>query len=186
MTRQIEILGLLALLCITNFGCKQEHEQMKNQAIAKEELFKSFVDYFISSLPDSNYIVTFGVGHSNNVNITYYKNQGNIADKKNHYGGNNLRLHTPELDKAINDLGWTYVTINKLTQGLKAIQCEYIRNTDWFGKPVNVFNTPDGFVNSDYNIYPIEMLDTVRIIHGEPVGQTEFLKRVYIITSSAL
>jgi len=187
MTRQIQILGILLWISVC-FGCKEKKnvEQLKKGVIENEESFKQLIADFELSLPDSNYIVTLGLGNNSSVNLTYYKSQGNIADKKNHFGGQNLKLHSAELNYAIKNLGWTYETIDKLTQGLNAIQCDYIRNTDWFGKPINIYHDPSGFVNSDYNIYPTEMLDTVRAVHGEPIGQTDFLKRVYIITSSAL
>ncbi len=187
MTRQIRILAILLLVSFS-FGCKEKRDnaQLKKDAIDNERSFQLLVDGFTASLPDSNYIVTFGIRNGSNIDLTYYKNEGNIADKKNHFEGQNLDLHSIELDKAIRDLGWTYETVEKLTQGLKAIQCDYIRNTDWFGKPINIYNTPEGMVNSDYNVYPTEMLDTVKAAHGEPIGQTDFLKRVYVMTSSAL
>lgn len=169
-----------------SLGCKEKRDaaQLKKDAIENAESFQLLVDGFTSSLPDSNYIVTFGIVNGSNIELTYYKNEGNIADKKNHFGGQNLNLHSTELDKALKDLGWTYG--DKLTHGLKAIQCNYIRNTDRFEKPINIYNSPEGMVNSGYNVYPTAILDTVKAIHGEPIGQTDFLKRVYIITSSAL
>ncbi len=187
MTTQIRILTIL-LLVASSFGCKEKGDtaQLKKGAIDNEKSFQLLVDGFSASLPDSNYTVTFGIRNGSNIDLTYYKNEGNIADNKNHFGGQNLDLHSNELDKAIKDLGWTYETVDKLTKGLKAIQCEYIRNTDWFGKPINIYNTPEGMVNSDYNVYPTEMLDTVKAVHGESIGQTDFLKRVYVMTSSAL
>ncbi len=187
MTRQIQILVMLLLISFC-FGCKEKKNvgQLKKGVIESEDLFKQLVDDFESCLPDSNYIIIFGINNNSSVNLTYYKNQGNIADKKNHFGGQNLKLHSTELDRIIKNLGWTYKTIDKLKQGLKAIQFDYIRNTDWFGTPINIYDDPSGLVNSDYSIYPTEMLDKVKVVHGEPIGQTDFLKRVYIITSSGL
>lgn len=177
---------LLISIC---FSCneRKDSEQLKNEVIEKEVLFIQLVNDFESSLPDSNYVVTFGIGSSiENVNLTYYKNNGNVSDKKNHFGGQNLQLHSPELDNVMENLGWTYQTIEKLATDLNAIQYDYIRNTDWFGKPINIYDSPDGFAHSAYNIYPSEMLETVKVIHGEPIGQTDFLKRVYVMTSSSL
>lgn len=110
-----------------------------------------------------------------------------MADPNNRFGGEHLKLHSPALDKALQDLGWTYETINTLTTGLKAVKFEYIRNTDAFGKPVNIYNSTNGFVNSDIHIYPVEMLEIIKPeINSRPVGKTGFLKQVYIITTSAL
>lgn len=186
MKRRLQILGLVFSFSAC-FGCRGKNsvQQMREQVITKEKSFMRLVDDFESSLPDSNYIVKFGIGKYNAVNLTYYKNQGNVADM-DHFGGQNLYLHSPELDDAIKKLGWTYETIDKLSNGLKTIQCDYIRNTDWFGKPINIYNHQGGFVNSAYNIYPTEMLDSVAAAHGEAIGQTDFLKRVYIMTSAAL
>jgi len=191
MKRQFKILGFLTLIsfCILISGCKRKNdvEQLRHKVIANEALFESLVDYFTSALPDSDYLVTFGVDKSDRVNLSYYKNHENLHDPNNHFGGEHLKLHSPELDKVLKDLGWTYGTINNLIKDLKAIQFEYIRNTDWFGKPINIYDAPSGFVNSDYNIYPMEMLEIVKgKISGHPVGQTDFLRRVYIMTTSAL
>lgn len=189
MKRYLKILGFLILIFILAFGCKRqkEPEQLKQEVITNEALFKSLVDYFTSVLLDSNYIVTFGVDKPNSVNLSYYKNQGNLADPKNQSGGEHLNFHSPELDKLLKELGWTYETVNKLTAKLNAIHFDYIRNTDRFCKPINIYNTPGGFVNTDYNIYPVEKLAALKgKIRGSPVGATDFLKRVYIITTSAL
>jgi hypothetical protein len=191
MKRQFKILGFLTLIsfCILISACKgkKDVEQLRYNVIANEALFESLVDYFTSVLPDSSFIVTFGVESKNYINLSYYKNQGNLADPNNHFGGVHLKLHSLELDKLLKDLGWTYETINNLTKGLKAINFDYICNTDFFCKPINIYDAPSGFVNSDYNIYPVEKLEIVkREIKGHPVGQTDFLKRVYIITTSAL
>ena len=187
MMKQIQIVALLSLisLCI---GCKEKKDValLRKVAFENEVSFKHLVDDFTSSLPDSIYLITFGVGNSSSVNLTYYRNQGDIADRKNYFGGNDLDLHSTELDNALKDLGWTYETITNLTRGLNAIQSDYIRNTDWFGKPINVYNSPEGFINSDYNIYPVEMLDTVKAVHGAGIEKSDFLRRVYIMTSSAL
>ncbi len=187
MTIQIRILSILLFVSFS-FGCQEKRDsaQLKKNVINNEKAFQLLVDGFTASLPDSNYIVTFGIRNDSNIDLIYYKNEGNIAGKSNHLGGKNLSLHSTELDNAIRDLGWNYETVDKLALGLKAIQCNYIRNTDWFGKPINIYDTPEGMVNLDYNVYPTGNLDTVKAVHGEPIGQTDFLKRVYIMTSSAL
>lgn len=161
-----------------SLGCneKRDAEDLKKAAIDNEKSFQNLVDIFTSSLPDSTYTITFRICDGSSVDLTYYRNKGNIADKKNHFGGQNLNLHSTELDNVMKDLGWTYETIDKLIKGLKAIQCDCIRNTDWSGSPINVHIVPSGFVNSDYNIYPIESLDILKAAHGEPIGQSDFFK----------
>lgn len=135
---------LLCMICLLSCDCtyKENGMQLKQKAIEKEVAFQALVDHFNSVIPKGNYIITFGVGSWGRVHLHYYINEGNIADRAKYFGDNDLRLHSAELDKLIKDLGWTYETIDKLTKELKEIKCDYIRNTDWYCKPVNIYNTP--------------------------------------------
>ena len=184
--RKILRFWIIILLCILNLGCKDKNksEFLKDNVIANEDSFNKLVDYFISVVPDSNFIITIGVGTKNTVDLIYYKNEGGNAK---YIGGNKLKNHSLELEKVLKNLGWTYETINTLKKGLNDINCDYIGNTEYHFKPINVYNTPNGFVNSSYLIYPLEILDSLKKeLNGEPVGKSNFLKRVYIETSSAL
>jgi hypothetical protein len=164
-------------------GCEEKRDaaQMKVDIIEQEVDFEKLTEYFLSVVPDSVYLVSFRDLPGEAAELSFYKDRDNL----HRISATSDASGSKKFFAMIRELGWNSGVIDSLSYYLSQTGCEGIRNTEWFGKPVCIFHEPTGFVNSDYQVYPENVLDTLKIMHGEPVGRSAFLKRVYILTSAA-
>lgn len=168
-----------------DFDIKHSREELNQNFIQHEEEFADLVTYFNSKINDvKNQRVSFGLSKGNKVNLILYPVVNNHANKI--VGGDNLELGSSELDSALELVGWTNEIVTVLKDKLTKTNCDWIRTTEIYGNPIEIYNKPSGWGTYSYRVFDVPLSDSLIKIHGKTIGTSEFGRRVVLEYSSAL
>jgi hypothetical protein len=151
--------------------------------IKNEQEFSSLVYYFESILPDSGkYNVKFGIGKKKDqIDLVVFPlNSDPII------GGDGLELNSPQLDSTLALLQWDKETLTTLKTMLSKTNCQWIRTTDFYGQPIEIYFRSSGMGSYSYYVFQKPINDSLIQTHGKPIGDSSFGLRVVLKYSSAL
>jgi hypothetical protein len=167
------------------FDKKYTREELTQNFIQHENEFADLVTYFNSKVPnDKKQRVSFGLSKGNKVSLIIYPTVIDPANKI--IEKENLELGSPELDSALTILGWTNETAKVLKDKLSKTNCDWIRTTEVYGNPIEVYNNQSGWGSFSYRVFEMPLSDSLIQIHGKAISNSEFGKRVVLDYSSAL
>lgn len=167
------------------FDKKYTREELNQNFIQHEKEFADLVTYFNSKVSnDKNQRVSFGLSKGNKVNLIIYPVVTDPANKI--VGRNNLELGSSELDAVLAIVGWTNETVTGLKDKLSKTNCDWIRTTEIYGNPIEIYNKQSGWGTFSYRVFDVPLSDSLIKIHGKTISTSEFGKRVVIDYSSAL
>ena len=186
MTKKTIRLDLL-IFCflIASFSCKQKasYEDMAKDFKENEAQYEELYNYFVNIAPNiEEYQVTVRCESWNKVSLLVENKQGNTADKSKNIYVSNVKINSLKLASALTVVNWDKQILSKLLTMLRATEFDGIQTTGYYGKPINLSNSPTGFANSDIHIYP----DSFQHPTLQPFGGSAFLDQVCRVTSSTL
>ena len=167
------------------FGKKYTRKELNKNFIQHEKDFSDLVILFNSRNSEGKeHIVSFGLGKGNKIKLRI---NPSVIDPKNAIiGGDNLEIGSPKLDSALTMLGWTNETIKLLRDKLFKTNCDWIRSTQIYGDPIEMYPDQGGWSSYVYRIFSMPLSDSLIQIHGKPISNSEFGKRTVLEYSSAL
>lgn len=187
------VLGIIAfalyyyrhLIFSGTFDKKYTREELVKNFIQHESDFSDLITLFNAKVPkDKEQTVSFGLSKGNAFDLII---RPSIIDPANKIiGGNNLKLNSPKLDSALAVLGWTNETVKILKEKLSKTNCNWIRNTEVYGNPIEMYPNQSGWASYSYRIFNEPLSDSLIKIHGQPISNSDFGKRVTLDYSSAL
>lgn len=167
------------------FDKKYSREELVKNFIHNEKSFFDLVEYFNSINPkEEGQTVSFGLGKKNTVKLYIYPT---VIDPDNKIlGRDDLTLDSKELDSVLIKLRWTNENVRTLRDKLLATKCDWIRTTEVYGNPIQIYPRQDGWGSYSYYIFDAPASDELIRIHGKPIGESGFGKRAFLEYSSAL
>jgi len=168
------------------FDKKYTREELVKNFVQHETDFADLVAYFKSHVSESKeQSVSFGLSKGDKVNLIISPAVVDPANKI--IGGNNLTVNSPKLDSALAALGWTNETVKTLKDKLAKTNCDWIRTTEIYGgNPIEMYPNQSGWNSYCYHLFNAPVSYSVLQIHGNPIGDSEFGKRVFLDYSSGL
>ncbi len=149
-----------------------------------ENKFYSLTTYFDSILLKNNntWSVTFGLTRKRtSIYIILYPNYGSVSSINPILGAKDMKLDDPALDTILSKLGWTKGVLLELKSRLSAVNCSFITNNPNNKRPIEIYDAPrDMEGHFMYRIFPESLSDTLKRIHGYPLGGSTFGDRVVL------
>lgn len=173
------------LLFAGTFDKKYTREKLTENFVRNESKFDELVTFFNAKIINvKEQTVSFGLSKANKVSLIISPNVIDPANKT--IGGNDLELGSPKLDSALVLLQWTNETVGALKDKLAKTNCDWIRTTEIYGKPVELYPNQKGWSSFAYRVFDMPLPDSLVQIHGRPISNSEFGRRVVLDYSSAL
>ncbi|MBN9383772.1 MAG: hypothetical protein J0H74_23650 [Chitinophagaceae bacterium] len=196
MNKPVVILVLIVVLCIIYYFYRGSYFTGKlDKKYTREQLVKNFNEHendFTELVMLFNtyvykkkeYNVSFGLGNGGRISLVLKPTVIDPASKI--IGGEDLELGSAKLDTALLSLGWTKDTAKKIAEKLDRIKCDWIRTTEIYANPIEIYPNQKGWGSFTYRVFEYPLSDSLIQIHGRPISNSDLGKRTFIDYSSAL
>ncbi|HYH13616.1 MAG TPA: hypothetical protein VD794_00255, partial [Flavisolibacter sp.] len=128
--------------------------------------------------------VSFGLSKEGGINLIIRHTVIKPSNKM--VGGYDLEVGSQQLDSALAVLHWTNETVIDLKNKLARTNCDWIRTTEIYGKPVELFPRQSGWGSYAYRVFERPLPDSLLEVHGLPLSESDFGKTVFLDYSSVL
>lgn len=175
------------ILVIIFINCKNINKNIsrnstENYYIQNEKTFVSLYDFFYSKTINQNkYIITFYSNKNNKLyNINIYPIDGPVNIHNSIIGGDNLPLECKKIDSILIETKWEKSFLLSLKDKLNKTNCKWIRTTEIYGDPIEIFYDESTYGSYSYLIFPQPLSDTLIKIHGTPIKSNILKDRVVV------
>lgn len=189
VTLVVLIVGFRIMTHLIFKGVLDEQDNMREELTLNfnqhENDFSDLVEFFKkNALNDTSYTVTFGLGKNGKVSLDVFPVVIDPANKI--VGGEDLELDSYELGVALKKLKWTNETVVALRNKLSKTNCDWIRTTQSASKAIELDQNQTGLGKFSYYIHDRPIVDSLILLYGKPLSNSEFGRKVILDYKSPL
>lgn len=167
------------------FDTKFDREQLNDNFLKNEKTFNSLISLFREKTANvDGYTVALGVNRNNRISLNLYPVVIDPANKI--LGVDDVEIGAVKLDSILRVLNWSKVLLIEFKDKLKQVGCNWIRTTQIYGSPVDIYPSQNGWGSYSYLFFKEPVDSVIREIHGEPLGGSGLGNRAFLEYSSAL
>ena len=161
-----------------------QRNELADNFIRNEKEFLDLVSFFDFEVANKEQRIAFGISDGDIISLIVTPTVINSESKI--LGGENLKFDSPEMDSVLVALNWTNETVRILRNKLAKTKCNWIRTTNIQTHPIEMFSNQTGWGSYSYLIFKTSLSDSLIQIHGKPISDSEFGRKVALVYSSAL
>lgn len=164
---------------------KYTFEQLKNNFLKNEDAFNSLAELFeANTTKKGKYTVVLSVVKNNKISLFL---DPIVLDSRNkRLGAENMEIGSSKMDSILKALGWSKQLVNEFQLKLEHVNCNWIKTTQIYGRPIVIYPSHKGWGSYAYYIFNDPIDNSILQIHGRPLGEHGIAKRTFLVYSSAL
>lgn len=164
------------------------HEEMVENFHEHEDDFRYLIDYFQDVLQDSSveqYQIKFRRSENkHHVGLTLLPSMYKVTDGEIvHIGGAEINKRSPELQEALNVLGWSINTVDSLDVLLSKINCDVIQTVPYLRYNIEIFPEQEGNIFQSYCVLRDDLPDSLQQNIGKIINKSDAGKRIILVST---
>jgi hypothetical protein len=162
---------------------KHTNKSLYKNFIEHERGFEDLIVFFKTNVPElKKRLLSFGFDKRGRITLELRPEVITTSSFKE--GGKALSLDSPELDSVLSEINWTRETVIGLKNRLSSINCDFIRTTNFYGRPTLIFPKNQRLITYAYYVFDEPLADSLIKVHGRPLTDSEFGRKIIINHSS--